>query len=78
MIDLGSYIIEFQCPRCDFYNKASLKQIRHRDVIICRGCKVNIRLDDQMNECRKAIRSINQAIRQLEDSFKNRTITLKL
>lgn len=76
-MNLGWHKIEIQCPGCGFYNEVFLKQVRHRDIIICRGCKANIHLDDQMNECRKAIRSINQAIRQLED-LQNTTLTIQL
>lgn len=71
MIALDKQSIEFPCPFCDFYNHIFLKQACLRDVIICRGCKSNIRLDDQINECRKAIRSFKKAMRELEGSFSN-------
>ena len=71
MIGLDNQTIEFACPRCGFYNPIFFKQARLRDAIICRGCKINIRLDDQMNECRKAVRAINRAVRELEKSLKN-------
>ena len=66
------------CPLCDFENPFTLKQARLRDVIICRGCKANIRLDDQMNECRKAVRQIERAISELRDSLKNLNLTITL
>lgn len=71
MINLDKHRIEIPCPSCGFYNPIVLRQARLRDVIICRGCKANINLDDQMNECRKAIRSIRRAINQFEQSLKN-------
>src|SRR6266581_393430 len=58
MIDLDGHTIEVECPRWRFYNPITLKQVRLRDAIICRGCKVTIQLEDHMNETRKAIRSI--------------------
>ncbi len=61
MINFDNMEVEIQCPKCRFYNPISLKQARLRDVVICRGCKVNIRLDDQMNETRKAVRSMRSA-----------------
>lgn len=75
-MDIGKHTIEIECPKCRFHNPIYFKQARLRDVIICRGCKVNIQLDDQMNECRKAIRSVKQSIRQLEESFTNHKITI--
>jgi hypothetical protein len=38
------------------YNSATIGQAKVRDVVICRGCKAVIRLDDYMNECRVALR----------------------
>jgi hypothetical protein len=69
MIDLDVYSIDFECPRCKFYNSATLKQVRLRDVLICRGCKSLINLEDHMNEVRKAIRSITKSINHLETTF---------
>lgn len=70
--------ISAACPQCDFDNPFTLKQARLRDVIICRGCKANIQLDDQMNECRKAVRQIERAINELQDSLKNLNLTITL
>ena len=69
MINLDKQEIEFQCPTCNFYSKIWLKQARLRDVVICRGCKYNIRLDDQMNETRKAIRSFKRTMNKLEQTL---------
>ena len=61
MIDLDKIKIDFECPECEFINYFYFKQARLRDVIICRGCKANIHLDDHMNECKIARRRINKA-----------------
>lgn len=66
MFDVDRKSIEFLCPRCYFYNSAFLRQVRSRNVIICRGCKSNLRLDDHMNEYRKAKRQLRRAFRDLE------------
>jgi hypothetical protein len=66
------------CPLCSFENPFTLKQARLRDVIICRGCKANIQLDDQMNECRKAVRQVERAINELQESFKKLNLTIRL
>lgn len=79
MIDLDTKTIAFQCPNCDFYNEAFLKQVRIRDVIICRGCKSNIHLDDYMNQYQRARRSIKKAFRDLERTIDgmNKTLTIR-
>ena len=69
MIDFDKHEIDIQCPECSFCNPIWLKQARLRDVIICRGCKANIHLDDQMNETRKAIKSIRRALNELEETL---------
>lgn len=71
MINLDNQTIEFPCPLCGFYNAIFFKQARLRDVVICRGCKSNIQLDDQMNECRKAEQSVRKAMQELEKSLEN-------
>lgn len=76
MLNLDKHIIEFTCPICHFYNYFYFRQARLRDVIICRGCKSNIQLDDHMNECRKVIRRTKRAFQVLENSLKNFTIKL--
>lgn len=79
MISLDRAAVDISCPRCRFQNSIFYRQARLRDVIICRGCKTNIRLDDHMNECRKARRQLNRALAELEQvlaSF-NKTITIR-
>ena len=78
MLNLDNEHIDFPCPRCNFYNDVSLKQVRLRDVTICRGCKSNIRLDDQMNETKKAIRSIRRAFKELEKTINNMNLEIRI
>ncbi|MCF8420766.1 MAG: hypothetical protein K9G63_17960 [Melioribacteraceae bacterium] len=78
MVDLDNFEIDFECPQCSFINDFYFKQARLRDVIICRGCKANIHLDDHMNECKIARRQINRALQNLEDSISNLNLTIKL
>lgn len=79
MIDLDRFEFEVACPRCSFATKIFYRDARLRDVLICRGCKANIQLDDRMNECRKAKRQIDSAIHELENTLAslNKTITLR-
>lgn len=78
MISIDNETIEFPCPCCGFYNEIFFKQARLRDVFICRGCKSNIQLDDQMNECRKAEQSIRKSIQDLEKTFRNLNIEINM
>jgi hypothetical protein len=79
VIDLDRIEFEVACPRCNFATKIFYRDARLRDVLICRGCKANIQLDDRMNECRKARRQVNAAMQQLEDALTslNTTFTLR-
>jgi hypothetical protein len=65
------------CPVCEFSNTFTIKQARLRDMIICRGCKTTIQLDDHMNECRKVTRQIERAIAEFHESLK-KNLTLKI
>ena len=78
MINLDKFEIEVKCPRCGFYNKIFLRQVRIRSVIICRGCKGNIQLEDYMNEYRKAKRNIAKSVQELEGCFKNLNFNMEI
>ncbi len=78
MIDLDRYEFEVECPTCNFATKIFYRDARLRDVLICRGCKANIQLDDHMNECRKARRQFNAAMQELEDALANLNTTITL
>jgi hypothetical protein len=70
-INLDKFEVEVDCPRCGFANPIWLKQARLRDVVICRGCKANVRLDDSMNTVRKAHRAVRRAMQDLQDTLAN-------
>lgn len=67
-INLDKIEVEVDCPRCGFANPIWLRQARLRDVVICRGCKANVQLDDSMNSVRKAHRSIRRAMAGLRET----------
>jgi hypothetical protein len=68
-INIDKFEVEVGCPLCGFANPICLKQARLRDVVICRGCKANIQLDDSMNTVRKAYQSIRRSIRELGETI---------
>lgn len=67
-IRVDAFDVEIECHRCKFQNPIWLKQARRRDVVICRGCKSNIQLDDGMNSIRKAHHSIRRAMNDLRET----------
>jgi hypothetical protein len=70
MFDLDKQSIDIECPRCHFYNPIFLRQVRVWDVIICRGCKGNVQLQDHMNQYRNARFRIIRAMEALESQIK--------
>ena len=68
-LDLGKIEVEVECPRCSFYVPIWVKQAKLGDIVICRGCKANIRLDDHMNSVRKAVRSVQRAMDDLRKTL---------
>ena len=69
-INPDEFEVEVDCPKCGFFNPIWLKQARLRDVVICRGCKSNIQLDDSMNTVRKSYQDIRRAMRRLRDQMR--------
>jgi hypothetical protein len=78
IINLDRERIYIHCPRCSFWSRPLLRQIRDRETIVCGGCKANIRLDDHLGSFRKAQRQMNRALEELEAQLGNLTITIKL
>ncbi len=68
-INIDKVEVEVDCPRCGFANPIWLRQARLRDVVICRGCKANVQLDDSMNTVRKAYQSIRRSMRDLRETI---------
>ena len=77
-INLDRERIYIHCPRCNFWARPFLRQVRHRETIVCGGCKANIRLDDHLGSFRKAQRQVNRALEEFEAQLRNLTINIKL
>jgi hypothetical protein len=63
--------IDIECPRCRFPARPFLRQVRLGDVIVCGGCKADIRLVDHMAAYRQADRRIRAAVDDLMSAMKN-------
>lgn len=70
MINVGRLDFEIECPRCRFSTQVFLQEVVQRDILICRGCKASIRLEDQMNEARRIQRRLQRSLTQLEDTLR--------
>ncbi len=69
MFNLDKYRVDITCPKCKFLNKVSLKQVRISDVVICRGCKTNIKLEDHQHSVLKANREVHRAFNAIFDGL---------
>lgn len=67
-----------KCPRCNFYARPFLRQVRNQDTIICGGCKSNIRLVDYLGQYQKAEWQLRHALEALSRQLGNLTINIKL
>ncbi len=76
--DLDRERIYIHCPRCNFWARPFLRQIRHRETIVCGGCKSNIMLEDHLGSFRKAQRQVNQALEGFEEALCNMKIEITL
>ena len=77
-LNLDRERIYIHCPCCNFWARPFLRQISHRETIVCGGCKANIRLDDHLGSFRKAQGQVNKALEELEAQLSNITINIKL
>lgn len=63
--DLDRHWIDVDCPHCRLATPASLRDVRLGNVIICRGCKANVRLVDHLGEYHRVRRKLERAFRQM-------------
>lgn len=80
MLNLDRIELDLECPTCRFGFRIYFREARLRKVVICRGCKASIQLDDRMNECRKARRQFSKALQHFEASLAglSKTITVRI
>lgn len=77
-LDLDRIRIRIECPRCKFPARPFFRQVKHRDVLVCGGCKANIQLVDHLGSYRKAERKIRYALEQLTATLKSTSINIRL
>lgn len=69
LFDLDPAELEFQCPRCEFYNPITFGEARLCIPILCRGCKNTITPDDPMGDLDFARRRIASSMQELKESL---------
>ncbi len=67
--DLDRRWIDVDCPNCRLATPASLRDVRLGNVIICRGCKANIRLLDHLGEYHRMRRKLEASFRRMFAAF---------
>jgi hypothetical protein len=75
MLNLYKAQLEIPCPRCQFPNIVSMREIRFGLTVLCRGCKVSIRLEPADGGVRKAKRLLDEFQHSLTQTI---NITIKL
>ncbi len=78
MINLDKIIIDIACPKCKFINRVTLGDVSVQRRIICRGCKVGIKLVDKKASATKAKKSIKKSMDNLKKAIKKTKLTIKI
>jgi hypothetical protein len=60
--DLDRHWIEVDCPRCRLATPVTLRDVRSCGVVICRGCKADIRLSDHLGEYHRIRRRLERTL----------------
>lgn len=58
MLNFDKLVVPIECPRCKFPNLASMREIRFGLSILCRGCKIELRLQPVNGGAAKAKRAL--------------------
>jgi hypothetical protein len=64
--NLDKHWIRIPCPVCDLETPATLGAVRLGDVIVCRGCHANIRLQDHLGTLHRFERRLVRTLQAME------------
>ncbi|MEN9326205.1 MAG: hypothetical protein RI943_626 [Bacteroidota bacterium] len=70
MIDISKQSVKLKCPECMRSVSLTIKQVADEELIKC-TCGLELQLRDSNRTNEKAIRDINKAFKDLENTFKN-------
>lgn len=71
MIDFNYIWIDIECPKCKYQDEIQLIDSKTEKSIFCNNCKSIIQLHDSDGSVHTGVESINNAVKDLEDLFKN-------
>jgi hypothetical protein len=60
--DLDRRWIDVDCPSCRLATPVTLRDVRLGSVVICRGCKANVRLIDHLGEYHRVRRRLERTL----------------
>lgn len=63
--DLSRVWRELPCPNCSITTRVQFKDILGGKVVVCKGCKSNIRLVDSQNSVKRSLRRLQNQIESL-------------
>jgi transcription elongation factor Elf1 len=71
MIDFNYIWVDIECPKCNYQNEVQLIDAKSEKSIFCNNCKSIIQLQDSEASVHTGVESINNALKDLDDLFKN-------
>jgi Zn ribbon nucleic-acid-binding protein len=71
MIDFNYIWVDMECPKCKYQDEIQLIDAKTEIAIFCNNCKCIIQLHDSEASVHTGVESINDALKDLEDLFKN-------
>lgn len=64
--NLDKHWISIPCPVCDMETPVTLGAVRLGDVVVCRGCHANIRLQDHLGALHRFERRFVKMLQSME------------
>jgi len=71
MIDFNYIWVDIECPKCNYQDEVQLIDAKSEKSIFCNNCKSIIQLQDSEASVHTSVESINNALKDLDDLFKN-------
>lgn len=71
MIDFNYTWVDIECPKCNYQDGVQLVDVRTEKSVFCNNCKSIIQLQDSEASVYTGVESINNALKDLDDLFKN-------
>ena len=63
--------VDMECPKCGYPDVIQLIDAKTEKTVFCHNCKINIKLTDSDASVHSSVNSINNALNELDNIFKN-------